>query len=368
MDQGRDQGGLRYSDVGVQTFEESGELRGLLDLVTGTFRHRAAGLGRVALPIGYFANVIELTPTLGLALSTDGVGTKIRIAEQMRRFDTIGIDCVAMNVNDVICVGAEPLAVLDYIAVQTARPDLLTELARGLAEGARLANVTIPGGEIAQIGELIRGVEEGSGFDLVASAVGTVSLDRLIVGQAIAEGDVVIGLASSGLHSNGFTLARKALFERAGFQLAEYRAELGRTIGEELLEPTRIYVREALAVLAAGLGVKALAHITGDGLLNLARVAAPVGFVLDRLPDPPPIFALIQEAGGISDEEMFRVFNQGIGFCLVVAPGDADRAEAILRQHGGRPYRIGYAVADERKRIRLDQLGLTGERGRFERA
>ena len=358
-------GGLRYSDVGVQSLEESGGFGGLLELVTGTFRHRPSGLGRVALPIGYFANVVELTPTLGLALSTDGVGTKILIAEQLHTFDTIGIDCVAMNVNDVVCVGAEPIALLDYIAVQVARPDLLTDLAKGLAEGARLANVTIPGGEIAQIGELIRGVEEGSGFDLVATAVGTVPLDRIITGQTIAEGDLVIGLASSGLHSNGFTLTRKVLFERAGLRLTDYRPELGRTIGEALLEPTRIYVREALAVLRAGVDVKALAHITGDGFLNLARVAAPAGFVLDRLPDPPPIFGLIQEAGKIPTEEMFRVFNQGIGFCLVVAARDADRAEAILREQGTESLRIGYAVADDRRRVQLPHHGLTGERGRF---
>ena len=368
MDEARaEESGLRYSDVGVQSFEESGGLGGLLQLVTGTFRHRPEGLGRVALPIGYFANVVELTPTLGLALSTDGVGTKILIAEQLRKFDTIGIDCVAMNVNDVVCVGAEPIALLDYIAVQVARPDLLTDLAKGLAEGARLANVTIPGGEIAQIGELIRGVEEGSGFDLVATAVGTVPLDRIITGQAIVEGDVVLGLASSGLHSNGFTLARKALFDQGGLKLADYRSELGRTIGEEMLEPTRIYVRETLAMLKAGVDVKALVHITGDGFLNLARVAAPAGFVLDRLPDPPPIFTLIQDTGKVAVEEMFRVFNQGIGFCLVVAAGEADRAETVLREHGAEPSRIGYAVADDRRRIRLDQHGLIGERGHFSR-
>lgn len=359
-------GGLNYSTAGVRTFEETGGLRGLIEAVTSTFRHRPSGRGRVILPIGYFANIIELTPDLGLALSADGVGTKILIAEMLHKFDTIGIDCVAMNVNDLICVGAEPLAILDYVAVEVAHPELLTEIAQGLAEGARQANVTIPGGEIAQIAEMIRGVQPGTGIDLVAAAVGTVPLDRVIVGQAIVEGDVVIGLPSSGIHSNGLTLARRALLDRAGWDVFDYRPELGRTIGEELLEPTRIYVREALAVIESGVAVRAIAHITGDGFLNLARVSAPAGFVLDGLPDPPPIFPLIQTAGGIETAEMYRVFNHGIGLCLVVAAADADRAETVLRDAGAAPLRIGHAIADDRRRVYLPRAGLVGFEGRFQ--
>lgn len=358
-------GGLSYEAAGVRTFEGSGALRGLLEAVTGTFRYRPVGRGRVVLPVGYYANVIELTPDLGLALSTDGVGTKILIAETVGRYDTIGIDCVAMNVNDLVCVGAEPLALLDYIAVQVARPDRLTDLARGLAEGARQANVTIPGGEIAQIAEMLRGVHEDSGVDLVATAVGTVDLDRILIGQAVEAGDVVIGLPSSGLHSNGYTLARRALLDRAGFRLTEHRPELGRALADELLEPTRIYVREALDLLAAGLPVKAFAHITGDGFLNLSRIAAPAGFILDSLPEPPPIFRLIQEAGAVDEAEMYRVFNQGIGFCVVIEAGAAGRAEALLREAGAAPRRIGYAVADPERRIQLPAAGLIGTDGHF---
>jgi phosphoribosylformylglycinamidine cyclo-ligase len=282
------------------------------------------------------------------------------------RYDTVGIDCVAMNVNDLLCVGAEPLAMLDYVAVQEADPEMLTAIGKGLYEGARQANISIPGGEIAQVRELITGVREGRGFDLAGACVGLVPLDKLIVGQAIRPGDVVLGLRSSGIHSNGLTLARDVFFRRAKLRPDQHVPEFARSVGEELLEPTRIYVREVLAVLGAGVAVKAMAHITSDGLTNLLRVQAPVGFALEALPEPQAVFRLLQALGGVSDEEMFQVFNMGVGFCLVVAPGDADRALGIFRGQGVEAMVLGQAVDDPARRVRLPN-GLVGQGNDFRR-
>jgi len=350
-----------YRDTGVNTGKEEAALAGLLRWVGQTV---AFGRCKPALDFGYFATVLDLGNNLGLALSTDGVGTKLLVAEMLEKYDTVGIDCVAMNVNDLLCIGAEPLAMLDYIAVQEADPQLLEAIGKGLYEGARQANISIPGGEIAQVRELIRGIREGRGFDLAGACVGLLPLDKLIVGQDIRPGDVVIGLPSSGIHSNGLTLAREVFFGRAKMRAEERVPEFGRSLGEELLEPTRIYVREVLAVLRAGVGVKAMAHITSDGLTNLLRVQAPVGYVLDTLPEPPPVFRLLQRLGGVSDAEMFQVYNMGVGFCLVVPPADVDRAVEILRQHGSAPLILGRAVAERPRTVRLPN-GLVGQGNDF---
>ncbi len=352
-----------YSGAGVNTDREEQGLQGLLGWVGKTL---AFGACRPALDFGFFATVLDLGRGQGLALSTDGVGTKLLVAEMLDKYDTVGIDCVAMNVNDLLCVGAEPIAMLDYIAVQAADPAMLTEIGKGLYEGARQANISIPGGEIAQVRELIRGVREGRGFDLAGACVGLVPLDRVIVGEHIQPGDLVIGLPSSGVHSNGLTLARDVFFTRAGYRADQPVPELGRSIGEELLEPTRIYVREALALLRADLQIKAMAHITSDGLLNLARVKAPVGYVLEALPAPPPVFGLLQRLGGVSDEEMYQVYNMGVGFCVVLPAAEADRALGILAGLGVQALVLGRAVADPARAVRLPN-GLVGRGNLFQR-
>jgi phosphoribosylformylglycinamidine cyclo-ligase len=254
---------------------------------------------------------------------------------------------------------------VDYLAVQTPDSRLLEALGKGLYEGARQASVTIAGGELAQIAEMLRGVREGYAFDLAATCVGTVPLDRVLVGQDIQEGDLLIGLASTGIHSNGLTLARRVLLEQAGFRIDQHIPELGRILGEELLVPTRIYVPEISAMLEAQLPIKALLHITGDGLLNLRRVQAEMGFVMEQLPDPPAIFRLIQEHGRVSDAEMYRVFNMGVGFCIVVTPAAADQVSVIARQHGVTPYHLGHAVADPERRIWLQTKRLVSARNAF---
>jgi phosphoribosylformylglycinamidine cyclo-ligase len=291
---------------------------------------------QVPLP-GHYASVIRIDESTGIALSTDGVGTKLLVAEQMRRFDTIGIDCVAMNVNDVICVGAEPLAMLDYIAIERADEDVCAEIGKGLARGAELAQVEIPGGELAQLGDLVRG------FDIAGACFGLVSLGDIVDGSAVEPGDAVLGLPSSGLHSNGYTLARRAL---EGISLDDDR--LGRPLGEILLEPTEIYVKAVLELLRSGVDVRGLAHVTSGGLGNLLRLRADVGYEIDDPLPPQPIFGLIQELASVPDEEMHTVFNIGCGFCCVVAEADAEAALALLRGHYPGARRIGAAAAGER--------------------
>jgi phosphoribosylformylglycinamidine cyclo-ligase len=356
---------LTYKAVGVGVAGR--DEHGLGDLgrwVTKTFDLHPA---RPCLPLGYFANVIPIDDRTGLAISTDGVGTKILIAQHMGIYDTVGIDCVAMNANDVQCVGARPMSLVDYNAVEKADPRLLGQLAKGLYAGAEAAGISIPAGEIAQIREMIHGTRHGYGFDLVGTCVGTVPLDRIIIGEHVRPGDVVVGLASSGIHSNGLTLAR-TVFTRAGIAYDERVAELGRTLGEELLTPTFIYVREIVEMLEQNLAIKALIHITGDGFLNLTRVRAPVGYVIDELLPEPAIFPLLQRHGGVPDAEMFRVYNMGVGFCVVLDPRDAGRAIEIAAKHGRKAATIGYAINDPERHVWVPQRGLVGKDDDFEPA
>jgi phosphoribosylformylglycinamidine cyclo-ligase len=313
--------------VNEDSYARAGVDQGVADAAVAALVSALAGirLGRpsrqLELP-GHYASVIRIDERTGVALSTDGVGTKLLLAEQLGRYDTVGIDCIAMNVNDVICVGAEPLAMLDYLAVERADPEVCAQIGAGLARGAEQAGIEIPGGELAQLGELVRG------FDLAGACFGTVALDRVVDGAAVVPGDAVIGLPSSGLHSNGYTLARRALAE---VPLEDDR--LGRPLGDVLLEPTRIYVKPVLELLGSGAAVHGLAHITSGGLLNLLRLRADVGFeITDPLP-VPPVFGLIQELGAVPEEEMYEVFNMGCGFCCVVAAGDEQRALDLLRSH-----------------------------------
>jgi len=292
----------------------------------------------VALP-GHYASVIRIDEHTGVAFGTDGVGTKMVLAERLARFDTIGIDCVAMNVNDLVCVGAEPIALLDFILCADADPDICGQIGVGLRRGAELAGVEIPGGEIAQVGDVV------SGWELTASAIGLVSLEEIVTGAEAEPGDALIGLPSSGLHSNGYTLARAALDE---VPLDDWR--LGRPLGDVLLEPTEIYVRAVLELLGGDVDVRGLAHITGDGLNNLLRLGRAVGYEIDSPLPVPPVFELIQELGGVSEQQMYEVFNMGLGFVSVVAAADADAALETLSRHHPGAARIG-SVTDAAGRI-----------------
>ncbi len=350
-----------YAAAGVDTDQADRGVRALVDVLASIEPGRAS----LAVPLpGHYASVIRLpsalAPGLGIALATDSVGSKVIVAEQAGRFDTIGIDCVAMNVNDLICVGAEPLALLDYLAVERADPAQLREIAVGLRVGAQAAGVEIPGGEVCQLPEVIRGHPSPYGFDLVGSAFGTVALDRIIDGRACRPGDVLIGLPSSGVHANGLTLARRALLDQGGLTLDSAPAQLdGVTIADALLEPTVIYVRAILELLASEIEVRGLAHITGGGLLNLLRLGDQIGFEIGSPLPAPPIFALIAELGRVPAAEMWEVFNVGCGFCAVVAQSDSRRAVKLLGAHHPGTAVIG-AVTDRAGRLSVPGLGIEG--------
>ena len=305
---------------------------------------------------GYFATLMHIPPGPPLALTTDGVGTKILLAREAGRWEPVGIDCVANNVNDVICVGAVPLALLDYMATDRIEEDVLAELARGLYLGAEEAGIAIPGGEIAQIGAMLAPADGGPPMlDLVGTAIGALPPGRSPVdGSRVRPGDVVLALPSSGLHSNGFSLARQALGERT------------RELADALLAPTRIYVRAAEALWDAGVTPHGLAHISGGGLLNLARLAADVSYTLDALPPAPPVFGLIAEAGGVPPETMYATFNMGTGFCVVVDPADRQAALDALTGAGEHPVAAGSVTARPGRYVSIPQAGLLGRGDAFE--
>ena len=279
-----------YAAAGVDT-DQADRAVGALVGVLG--RIELGRPSRSVVPSGHYASVLKVSAELGIAIATDGVGSKLVIAEQTGRLDGVGIDCIAMNVNDLVCVGAEPIAMVDYLAVEQADPHALEQIAEGLRIGAMDAGIEIPGGELAVIPELIRGHPSPGGFDLCGTAIGTVGLGDLVLGDAIETGDALIGIPSSGVHSNGYTLARRALLEQGGLALGEHVDELGRALADELLEPTAIYVRAALELLHSEVRVHGLAHITGDGLLNLRRLNDTVGFEIDDPLEPQPVFELI---------------------------------------------------------------------------
>lgn len=307
---------------------------------------------------GHFAGMVDFGEH-ALVLATDGVGTKLEIANAMKKWDTVGIDCVAMNVNDAVCVGAEPIAFVDYLAVEKADPHLAAELAKGLDEGARQSNMSIIGGETAILPSLVKG------FDLAGTVLAFVKKDRIVSGTTIQPDDIILGVPSSGVHSNGYTLARRAM-ERAGKTYHDKMAD-GRTIGETLLEPTRIYVKAALDMIAAvphG-AIHGISHITGSGLLNVPRLKKDVRYVLDAPLAPPPIFREIQTWGNVAADEMYRTFNMGMGLCVIVAPAHADAALAALQRHWPGAKRVGHVEAGAGVSLPTVGVELTGAKAQF---
>jgi phosphoribosylformylglycinamidine cyclo-ligase len=314
---------------------------------------------------GYFATLMHIPPGPPLALTTDGVGTKILLAREANRWESVGVDCVANNVNDVICVGAVPLALLDYMATDRIEEDVLEAVARGLYQGAEEAGIAIPGGEIAQIGAMLAPSAGGPPMlDLVGTAVGALPPGREPVdGSRVRPGDVILALPSSGLHSNGYSLARRAL---ASLALDSLVPGTGQRLDDALLAPTRVYVRAAEALWEAGVSPRGLAHISGGGLLNLARLAADVSYELDALPPAPPVFALIAEAGRIPPETMYATFNMGTGFCVVVSPAEAPAAVEALKSAGEEPVIAGTVTARPGRYVSIPSAGLLGRGDAFQ--
>jgi phosphoribosylformylglycinamidine cyclo-ligase len=354
-----------YAAAGVDIAEADAGVKALVEVL------RTIDTGspsRSVLPSGHYANVLRVAPNLGIAVGADGVGTKVIVAEQTGRYDTVGIDCIAMNVNDVICVGAEPIAVLDYLAVEQSDPAVLREIAIGLKAGAEAAGVEIPGGELAQLPELVKGHPSPRGFDLTGACFGTVALDAIVTGNEIAAGDALIGLPSSGVHSNGLTLARRALLEQGGLALDARPSRLGgASVADVLLEPTVIYVRAVLELLRSDVPVHGLAHITGGGVLNLLRLGDGIGYEIDAPLPVPPVFELIAELGEVAPEEMQKVFNMGTGFVAIVPAAHAPEAIELLGRHHPGSARIG-SVTDDAGRVALPSLGLAGDEHGLSRA
>ena len=285
-----------------------------------------------------------------LVSGTDGVGTKLKLAFVLERHDTIGIDCVAMCVNDIACAGGEPLFFLDYIACGKNFPEKIASIVKGVAEGCVQAEAALIGGETAEHPDLMPEEE----YDLAGFAVGIVDEKDMITGADIAAGDVLIGIASSGVHSNGFSLVRK-VFEMTQESLNTYYDVLGTTLGEALLAPTRIYVKALKAVKAAGVRLKGCSHITGGGFYeNIPRMLPEGVCALIRKDsyEIPPIFGLLQEKGGIEEKMMYNTYNMGLGMVLAVDAADAEKTMEALEKAGEKAYIVGAVEAGE-KGVRL---------------
>jgi len=312
---------MTYAESGVDIKKEERAIKGLLSSI----KTKRKGIGK---PLGgHYAGMIEFGE-YALVLCTDGVGSKVKIASKLRKWDTVGIDCIAMNVNDAICVGAEPLAFVDYLAIDDPKPEVTKEIGKGLETGAKQSNISIIGGETASLPEVV------NGFDLAGTCLAYVKKTDIITGENIVEGDVIIGLSSSGIHSNGYTLVRKVI-ENNDLSYSDTFPDgfyPGKTIGEVLLTPTQIYVKEILALFKK-VKVHGLAHITGGGLRNLPRLNKNVKFVIEDPIKPQPIFAFIQKYGNIDDEEMYQTFNMGMGFAVIVSEKDVGKTTAILEKY-----------------------------------
>lgn len=306
--------GWTYAKSGVNIDQKSEAIKALVDKVS----YKREGIGQAVRMSGLFASLIDFGDKY-ITMATDGVGTKLLIAEELDKWDTIGIDCIAMNVNDTICVNAEPTSFVDYIAIDKPNPRITEAIGKGLERGAELSNMEIVGGEIAVLPEIINGV------DLSGTCLGYVAKDRIITGDACKEGDLIVGLESSGIHSNGLTLARKVC-EANGVDMGDTVKGLHHSIGIELLTPTEIYVRQVLGITADH-EVHGLVDITGGGLRNILRMKKGLKYIIDDPIKPAPIFNVLQELGEIETQEIYQTLNMSMGFTMI-AP--ADEAEDIV--------------------------------------
>ncbi|MCL2608071.1 MAG: phosphoribosylformylglycinamidine cyclo-ligase [Methanomassiliicoccaceae archaeon] len=301
-----------YAKAGVDIDRKSGAIESLVK----ELRYKRTGKGQAAGMKGLFTSLIDFGEDY-LTLCTDGVGTKLLVAQELGIWDTVGIDCIAMNVNDTICVGAEPMSFVDYIAVEKPDESLTNAIGKGLEKGAEMSNMEIVGGEIAVLPDLVKGV------DISGTCLGYVNKKRVITGQDVNEGDLIISLRSSGVHSNGLTLARK-VFESAGIGMNDRISGLNGTVGAELLKPTEIYVKQILSIINEH-KVSGMVNITGGGLRNLLRMRT-LRYTINDPIEPAPVFKKIQELGDIDTAEMYQTFNMSMGFIIAAAP---DEAEAI---------------------------------------
>ncbi len=317
-----------YAKAGVDIDRKSLAISALV----GHLRYRRQGAVRMIDLPGQFTGLIEMGDRV-LTLATDGVGTKLLVAEALGKWDTVGIDCMAMNVNDTICVGAEPVAFVDYIAIDEPNERITDQIGVGLDRAAELANVDLVGGEIAVLPEMVRGV------DLSGTALGLLLRKDMVMGADVKEGDAIIGLRSSGVHSNGMTLARKVL-QAANVSLEDEMDGLDQSVGMELLTPTEIYVRDVLK-LVRSVKVSGMVDVTGGGLKNFVRLKKGLQYRITDPIEPHSIFRVIQRTGGVTDLEMYKTFNMGMGYGIVLPEEEVEEALSIL---GEKAQKVGLVV------------------------
>ncbi len=322
---------MKYSDAGVDIDMETRFIKNLVAQIT----FEREDFKKANLRFG-FTGLIEFGDYY-IAMNTDGVGSKIIIANKMRKWDTMGIDCIAMNVNDTITVGAEPIAFVDYLSISCYDMDMAEQLGKGLNEGAKLANVTILGGETATLPDITKGM------DLAGTSVGIVRKEKIITGEHIKRGDIVIGIPSNGIHSNGLSLARKVFPD-------PYEVVRGQKIGLELLKPTRIYVRDVMNIIDR-CEIHGMAHITGGGLLNILRLKE-MKYIIEEPLKPQWIFEEIANRGNVPLNEMYRTFNMGMGFAII-AP---EECETEIKNHVRDAKVVGYV--DEGRGVEISELGI----------
>jgi phosphoribosylformylglycinamidine cyclo-ligase len=325
---------ISYRDAGVDIDRIHTAQKSIGEIISAT--HKMLPTGKVISGFGHYAGIVKLGCE-SIALHADGVGTKVIVAQLMNKFNTIGIDCVAMNVNDVICIGAQPIAFIDYIALRDPSEWLLHEIARGLVKAAQHCEMAIVGGETAILPDVIAGDIQNA-FDLAGMVMGLVK-GKPILGDTIKPGDIILGVESNGLHSNGYSLARKVLLSK--YSVNDNANYLMHTVGEELLKPTRIYVRPVMEILKKRMRVHGLANITGGAFTKLSRLNSQVRYDFDDLPSPLGIFKQIQVDGNISNKEMYRTFNMGIGFCIIASSASTDEVIHIFKKHNMRCKQIG---------------------------
>ena len=322
---------ITYKKAGVDISEIKKSQRAIGKLIEST--HNLQKMAKMTHGFGHYAGIVEIPGGKLLATHTDGVGTKVIISNMLKKYDTIGIDCIAMNVNDIICIGATPISFVDYIAANKNDQKIFKQIVSGLVKGAKKSAVPIVGGETAIMSDLISG--KGFGFDLAGMVVGMLSKKEMVLGDKIKPKDVIIGIQSSGLHSNGYSLARKALLSK--YSVKDNIKGVG-NLGNALLRPTEIYVKPVLEALKK-CKINGLAHITGGAFTKLLRLKQ-IGYHLDNMPKTPALMQLIEDTG-VKNEEMYKTFNMGIGFCIITPEKEVKKIHKIFNKHKMKSYEIG---------------------------
>jgi len=331
---------VTYSESGVDISLEEITVSKLVSKLKETLSYRD-----IITDSGHFAALVKLGDK-AIAMSTDGVGSKIIVAEMMEKYDTVGIDCIAMVVNDILCVGAEPIAMVDYLAVEKPNPEIVEQIGEGLKEGCKQARIAMIGGETASLPEIVKN------FDLAGTGIGLVDINNIITGENISDGDVLIGIESSGIHSNGLSLARKVFFQDNNFNIDDkLPTDPNIHVGEELLKPTIIYVNPIIELLKSDVEIHGLAHITGGGFTNLKRLKKGISYDINTLPEPKAIFQAIHSLG-VPMNEMYHVFNMGIGFVVIVKAQDIEKTINTLEKYN-HAYIIGKVKEDSQNKVTI---------------